>query len=124
MADEFQAGRVHRDVPVESALQISGGQKIVDPGLHVRILEDAGYEVLVFAATGALFMIIPKGFVPDQDTDQLQITTEAAQGTSFTNMSAYQKMVAEITSADGCRPEVIESISEKPVATPVTCDLR
>src|SRR4051812_29402336 len=41
---------------------------------------------LVLAATGALFTIIPKGFVPDQDTDQLQITTEAVQGTSFTQM--------------------------------------
>ena len=48
----------------------------------------------------ALFVIIPKGFVPDQDTDQLQITTEAVQGTSFTQMVEYQRTVAEIVNAD------------------------
>ena len=38
---------------------------------------------VVLVGTAALFIVIPKGFVPDQDTDQLQITTEAVQGTSF-----------------------------------------
>ena len=59
---------------------------------------------VVLAGTVALFVIIPKGFVPDQDTDQLQITTEAIQGTSFIQMSEYQKKVSEIVNADpGCR---------------------
>jgi HAE1 family hydrophobic/amphiphilic exporter-1 len=55
---------------------------------------------VVLAGTAALFVIIPKGFVPDQDTDQLQITTEAVQGTSFIQMSEYQKKVSEIVNAD------------------------
>ena len=55
---------------------------------------------VVLAGTVALFVIIPKGFVPDQDTDQLQITTEAVQGTSFTQMAEYQKTVSEIVNAD------------------------
>jgi len=41
-------------------------------------------------------MKIPKGFIPDQDTDQLAVITEASQGTSFYQMSQYQKEVAEI----------------------------
>src|SRR4051794_21657649 len=35
--------------------------------------------VVVAAATMYMFVVIPKGFIPDQDTDQLQITTEAQQ---------------------------------------------
>ena len=52
--------------------------------------------VLVLAATGYLFVKIPKGFIPDQDTDQLLVITEAAQGTSFYEMSRYQQIVADI----------------------------
>ena len=52
--------------------------------------------VLVLAGTVYLFMKIPKGFIPDQDTDQLSVITEAAQGTSYYQMVEYQKEVAEI----------------------------
>jgi HAE1 family hydrophobic/amphiphilic exporter-1 len=54
----------------------------------------AGLAVL--AATLYMFINIPKGFIPDQDTDQLAVVTEAAQGTSFYEMAEYQKMVADI----------------------------
>ena len=52
--------------------------------------------VLVLAGTVILFIKIPKGFIPDQDTDQLSVITEAAQGTSYYQMVEYQKEVAEI----------------------------
>jgi HAE1 family hydrophobic/amphiphilic exporter-1 len=55
---------------------------------------------VVLAATVALFIVIPKGFVPEQDTDQLAVTTEAIQGTSFAQMAEYQKHVSEIVNAD------------------------
>jgi hydrophobic/amphiphilic exporter-1 (mainly G- bacteria), HAE1 family len=55
---------------------------------------------VVLAATGVLFVAIPKGFVPNQDTDQLAITTEAVQGTSFKQMAEYQREVAEIVNRD------------------------
>jgi HAE1 family hydrophobic/amphiphilic exporter-1 len=51
---------------------------------------------VVLVATGLLFVVIPKGFIPDQDTDQITVTTEAAQGTSYDNLVRYQKEVAEI----------------------------
>ena len=35
---------------------------------------------VVLFATVWLFIIIPKGFVPEQDTDQLAVTTEATHG--------------------------------------------
>jgi HAE1 family hydrophobic/amphiphilic exporter-1 len=54
---------------------------------------------LVLAGTGYLFVKIPKGFIPDQDTDQLSVITEAAQGTSYYQMAEYQKEVAKIVQA-------------------------
>ena len=40
----------------------------------------------MLVATVYMFVEIPKGFIPDQDTDQIQVITEAAQGTSFYQM--------------------------------------
>jgi len=37
---------------------------------------------VVLLLTAALFIIVPKGFIPDQDTDQIAVTTEAAPGNS------------------------------------------
>jgi HAE1 family hydrophobic/amphiphilic exporter-1 len=55
--------------------------------------------VAVLAATVWLFIKIPKGFIPDQDTDQLAVVTEALQGTSFYQMAEFQKQVAEMVRA-------------------------
>jgi HAE1 family hydrophobic/amphiphilic exporter-1 len=56
--------------------------------------------VLVAAATMYMFVKIPKGFIPDQDTDQLQIITEAQQGTSYYQMVDYEQKVAQLVSQD------------------------
>ena len=42
-----------------------------------------------------MFVTIPKGFIPDQDTDQLQVITEAAQGTSYYQMVEYEQQIAQ-----------------------------
>ncbi|HYM13478.1 MAG TPA: efflux RND transporter permease subunit [Bryobacterales bacterium] len=59
--------------------------------------------VVFFAVLGAtiwLFIKIPKGFIPDQDNDQIQAVTETAQGTSFYELAKYQVQVAKIFSDD------------------------
>ena len=56
--------------------------------------------VVVLGATLYMFVKIPKGFIPDQDTDQLQIYTEAAQGTSYYQMLDYEKKVADTVAND------------------------
>nr|HAQ92342.1 acriflavine resistance protein B [Afipia sp.] len=43
-----------------------------------------------------LYMIVPKGFFPQEDTGFLSGTTEAATDTSFEAMSARQKLLADI----------------------------
>jgi hydrophobic/amphiphilic exporter-1 (mainly G- bacteria), HAE1 family len=53
-------------------------------------------SLAVLAGTVVMFVKIPKGFIPDQDTDQIYAVTEAAQGTSFYQMEDYQKRVAEV----------------------------
>ena len=61
--------------------------------------DHGGCRLLVLVGTVYLFVKIPKGFIPDQDTDQLSVITEAAQGTSFYQMVEYQKEVAAIVQA-------------------------
>ena len=56
--------------------------------------------VLVLGATGYMFVTIPKGFIPDQDTDQLQVITEAQQGTSYFQMADYEKKIADTVASD------------------------
>ncbi len=76
--------------------------RVYDRTLQV-VLRYRPVTMLVFVAvligTAYLFQKIPKGFIPDQDTDQLAVITEAQQGTSFYKMSEYQKTVAEIVRA-------------------------
>src|SRR5207248_190739 len=50
----------------------------------------------VLVATIHMYNIVPKGFIPDQDNDQMNINIRAAQGTSFYEMSAGVRRVAEI----------------------------
>jgi hydrophobic/amphiphilic exporter-1 (mainly G- bacteria), HAE1 family len=55
---------------------------------------------VVFFATIYLFYIVPKGFFPDEDTGQINATTEAAQDISFDAMIAHQQAAAKIVAAD------------------------
>jgi HAE1 family hydrophobic/amphiphilic exporter-1 len=57
-------------------------------------------SALVLVATMYMFVTIPKGFIPDQDTDQLQVYTEAAQGTSYYQMLTYEQQIAKEVSED------------------------
>ncbi len=67
--------------------------------LRYRALTMA-FSAVVLVATVWMFIVIPKGFIPDQDTDQIAAVTEASQGTSFKQMVEYQKAVAQIVSED------------------------
>ncbi|MBP6339250.1 MAG: efflux RND transporter permease subunit [Vitreoscilla sp.] len=50
--------------------------------------------------TLVLFALIPKGFFPEEDIGQIQVTTEAAEDVSFTAMVGLQSQVAAIFRAD------------------------
>ncbi len=59
-----------------------------------------GISAVVLAATLYMFVTIPKGFIPDQDTDQMQVYTEASQGTSYYQMVSYEQRIADLVSKD------------------------
>ncbi len=59
-----------------------------------------GISVLVLAATAFLFVKVPKGFIPSEDTDQLNITFEAEQGTSPFQTFRYAQELGAIVGAD------------------------
>ena len=53
------------------------------------------FTVLTFFASVWLYIIIPKGFVPIQDTGLIAGTTDAAPDVSFENMSILQQRIAK-----------------------------
>ncbi len=58
--------------------------------------------VLLALAVASVYMyfIIPQGFLPSEDTNQIFAFTEAAQGISYDAMVEHQKALAEIVRAD------------------------
>jgi HAE1 family hydrophobic/amphiphilic exporter-1 len=57
-------------------------------------------SLAIFVATSFLFVVIPKGFFPDEDTGRIQAQTEAAQDISFDAMREHQLAVMNIVKAD------------------------
>src|SRR5438034_1974430 len=55
---------------------------------------------VLLAATGYLFVMIPKGFIPNEDNGQIFGFTEAAQDISFQEMARHQQAVAEVVGQD------------------------
>jgi HAE1 family hydrophobic/amphiphilic exporter-1 len=53
-----------------------------------------------FVLTGVLFVTIPKGFFPEEDIGQIQVTTEAAEDISFAAMEALHGRVADALRSD------------------------
>jgi len=68
------------------------------------VLDHAAATLLVFvltlAATGLLYLVVPKGFFPVQDTGLIQVITEGPQTTSFDAMSEGQQQLAQALLAD------------------------
>jgi multidrug efflux pump len=70
----------------------------------VRVLRHPAITLLVLVATAALnvylFVIVPKGFFPDQDTGRLQGSLIADQDTSFTAMNQRLQQMIKIVLGD------------------------
>jgi HAE1 family hydrophobic/amphiphilic exporter-1 len=54
----------------------------------------------VLAATVWLFLVVPKGFIPSEDSGRVSGTTETAEGTGFAEMVRHQERVAAIVKRD------------------------
>jgi HAE1 family hydrophobic/amphiphilic exporter-1 len=67
-------------------------------------------SVLLLVATAYLYVIMPKGFLPSEDIEQFNATTEAVEGISFDGMVDHQKQVAEIVAQDPAVAYVMSQI--------------
>jgi hydrophobe/amphiphile efflux-1 (HAE1) family protein len=80
-------------------VMLAGYRRSLDVALRHRFV-----TLLVFIGTVALsvylFVIIPKGFFPQQDTGLILGTSEAAQDVSFAEMKRYQLALAAVVAAD------------------------
>src|SRR4029078_5442256 len=72
---------------------------------------------IILALTAVLFIVVPKGFIPDQDTDQLAVTTEAAQGTSYAKLVEYQGRIADIIQQDPNVEGLVSTVGGSAAAT-------
>jgi hydrophobic/amphiphilic exporter-1 (mainly G- bacteria), HAE1 family len=57
-------------------------------------------SIVILVATAYMFGKVPKGFIPSEDTGQVLINTEAAQGVSYEQMVQYQGQLAAIVAKD------------------------
>ena len=87
--------------------------KSYERGLDL-VLKFRFVTLLIFLTTLALsvylFVIIPKGFFPQQDTGLITGISEAAQGISFADMTRHQEALGEIVLKDPAVEHVAMSI--------------
>jgi multidrug efflux pump len=75
--------------------------------------------LVTVAATIALYIVIPKGFLPLQDTGQITAVTEAGVDVSFTEMQRKQAQIEQIVRADPDVAGVVSLVGVSPLnATP------
>jgi HAE1 family hydrophobic/amphiphilic exporter-1 len=55
---------------------------------------------VVLLATIGMFGVVPKGFIPEQDNDSMNVNVQAAQGTSYYDMVGYTAKIAAIINAN------------------------
>jgi HAE1 family hydrophobic/amphiphilic exporter-1 len=67
--------------------------------LNRRVLTFA-VSIVLLAASVRLFMIIPKGFLPSEDTGRINVQVEAMQGIGYPEMVRHQQQVAAIVADD------------------------
>jgi HAE1 family hydrophobic/amphiphilic exporter-1 len=51
-------------------------------------------SLLLVGLSLVFFLLIPKGFIPDVDTGQITVSTQAAEGTSFTTMAKLHERLS------------------------------
>ena len=97
--DEEHHGRLYNLSEKGFAALANGYQRGIDFVLRYRFATLMTFIATVIA-TGYLFVVIPKGFFPQQDTGILFGTTEAGQDVSFHDMYRLQQEVGKIVMAD------------------------
>ena len=84
------------------------------------------FSAVILIGTGLLFWEIPKGLFPTDDTGQLLVTTEAAEGVSFDGLVKAQAEIAETIKKDPDVHAVTSSVGTTPATNQgqLTIDLK
>ncbi len=89
-------------------LLLRGYDWTLKPVLKYRFMTLIGSGILL-VMTVYLFVIVPKGFIPTEDTGQLMANTKGAQDISFDDMRHHQQKVVNIIRQDP-NIEAVDSI--------------
>jgi HAE1 family hydrophobic/amphiphilic exporter-1 len=54
------------------------------------------FSALILVATAGMFLLVPKGFIPTEDTGSISGTTETIEGSSYEAMVTHQLAVADV----------------------------
>ncbi|BAU13854.1 acriflavin resistance protein [Leptolyngbya sp. NIES-3755] len=95
----YQRSRFYRISERAFDLLLQGYQSTLNPVLQHRRMTLIG-SVILLLLTGYLFVLVPKGFIPTEDTGQLMGNTKAAQDISFDDMLRHQQAVIDILRQD------------------------
>jgi HAE1 family hydrophobic/amphiphilic exporter-1 len=71
---------------------------------------------VLFVITIFFFYIIPKGFIPNDDTSRIIGYTEAAEGISFDEMSRHQQQIVDIVRANPNVSGVLSTVGESDIS--------
>ena len=84
------------------------------------VLEHRALTMLIcgvlFLVTIVLFYVIPKGFIPNDDTSRIVGYTEAAEGISFEEMSRHQQQIVDLIRANSNVVGVLSTVGESDVS--------
>ncbi|MBP5972312.1 efflux RND transporter permease subunit [Brasilonema sp. CT11] len=80
-------------------LLLRGYEWSLKPFFRYRLTTLIG-SVILLALTVYLFVLVPKGFIPTEDTGQIMGNTRAAQDISFDAMQRHQQKVVDIIRRD------------------------
>ncbi|MFN7982936.1 MAG: efflux RND transporter permease subunit [Vicinamibacterales bacterium] len=94
-AHRGEGGRIGRATESAFAAMLAAYDRSLQAVLRHRPVTMAVF-VAGLLATAALFLYVPKGFLPDQDTDQIAVTFEAEQGASYDRLVAYQQTLSDL----------------------------
>ena len=78
---------------------LAGYTRMLDLALRHRYVIVA-VAVATFVGSAWLIQVIPKGFFPEEDIGQIQVTTEASEDISFSAMVVLQERAAEVIRND------------------------
>jgi hydrophobe/amphiphile efflux-1 (HAE1) family protein len=92
-------GGLYRAIEWGFEALIGGYRRILDVVLRHQPLTLAVF-LATMAATAALFVMIPKGFFPTQDTGLIQGLSEAAQDVSPVEMKRLQRELSQVIARD------------------------